>query len=542
MELHPNFNIGYVAAGNNWGEPLFIGGAKSYHPVVKSNNKLTHENDSPIVRFEGMIFNMDLSKQYSDQFRKDSIKAPRQWLRHIFEHSPALICVTDYHGVFLDINEAGVKMLGGSATNEIIGKLSISSFYADPSDRRRFQSIVERDGYVQEFETRFQCMDIKVIDVRITGAARLNAKGDIIGYEAFILDVTDKRKAEQALKESEEKYRTVVENSLSAIVVHQEGRIKFANQSVADMLGFDKSEDLLNRYFWEFVHPEDRAIVKERGMMRERGQLTPERYTYRVIQKDKKTTKWVELRATHALYMGKPSAVTNFIDITESKKAEEEIRNLSQRLVKVREEERKMLAADLHDELGQILTTMHFGLDNLQKKIPSEFAQQRESCEELIRSVERMADVVRKTTSFLRPTLLDHMVLIPALKRYINEFKERRPDIHVDFKPLGFKKRLNPEIELVLYRIFQESLTNIVKHAQATKVEIILTYSHPHVILTFRDNGVGCSETHKKMKSKKGSEGIGLLSMRERVTSLGGSFEFYSAPGNGMTIRADIPV
>jgi len=133
-------------------------------------------------------------------------------------------------------------------------------------------------------------------------------------------------------------------------------------------------------------------------------------------------------------------------------------------------------------------------------------------------------------------------VLIPALKMYIIEFKERRPDIHVDLKAFGFKKRLNPEIELVIYRIFQESLTNIVKHARATKVEIILTYSHPHVILTIRDNGVGYGDTTKKMKANKKNEGIGLLSMRERVLSLGGSLEVSSTPGKGMTIRADIPV
>ncbi len=483
---------------------------------------------------------MNNNKIKSNHHQKVALKTPQKWIRHIFEKSPALVYVTNYDGIFLDINTAGVAMLGGESREEFIGKVSIRSFYANPDDRKRFQELIAGQGFIQDFETQFHRIDKKIFDVRITASVRQTAVGKIIGYEGFIVDITDRKQAERALKESEEKYRTVIESSLSALVVHQEGRIKFVNQSSADMLGYDKPEDLLGRYFWEFVHPEDRATVKERGLLRERGQLSPERYTYRVIQKDGKTVIWVELRATHASYMGKPSAVTNFIDITKSKKAEEEIRQLSRRLVKVREEERKMLAADLHDELGQILTTMHFELDYLQKTIPSEYTEQRERCEELVRNVERMADSVRKTTSFLRPTLLDHMVLIPALKRYIIEFKERRPDIHVDLKALGFKKRLNPEIELVIYRIFQESLTNIVKHARATKVEIILTYSHPHVILTIRDNGVG--DTTKKMKADKRNEGIGLLSMRERVVSLGGSLEVSSAPGKGMTIRADIPV
>ena len=484
---------------------------------------------------------MRKTKKNSDHSGKDVVKAPRQWLRHIFEHSPALVCVTDYQGIFLDINEAGVKMLGGGSRNDFIGRLSLANFYADQDDIKRFQGIVARCGVVREFETRLRCSNGEMIDVRITGAARRSAKGDIIGYEAFIIDVTDRKMAEQALQESEEKYRTVVETSLTSIVVHQEGRIKFVNQRFADMLGFENPEDIVGHYFWEFVHPEDRAMVKERGIRRECGHLNPEHYIYRYTEKNSKAVKWAELRAAHGIYMGKPAAISNFIDITETKKAEEEIRQLSGRLVKVREEERKKVAADLHDELGQILTTMHFGLDDLQKIIPSDFAVQRERCEELIHGVERMAGVVRKTTSFLRPILLDQMVLIPALKRYISEFKEHRPDIHVNFEALGFKKRLNPEIELAVYRIFQEGLTNIVKHAEATEVEIILTYSHPHVILTLRDNGLGCGDTRKQMKAGKKTAGLGLIGMRERVLSLGGSLEVSSAPGKGMTIRADIP-
>jgi signal transduction histidine kinase len=239
--------------------------------------------------------------------------------------------------------------------------------------------------------------------------------------------------------------------------------------------------------------------------------------------------------------MGKPSAVANFIDITKSKKAEEEIRHLSRQLVEVREEERKILAADLHDEVGQILTAMHFDLDVLQKAILAEYSGQKQRCEKLLRNVERLADIVRRTTSYLRPDILDQMVLIPALERQIDEFKNNRPEIEVNFRALGLKRRLSPEIELVIYRVFQESLTNIAKHANATSVEIMLTYSHPHVILTIRDNGVGCSGMNTRKKARKNTRGIGLPSMRERVMSMGGSFEVSSAPGKGMMIRADIP-
>ena len=115
-------------------------------------------------------------------------------------------------------------------------------------------------------------------------------------------------------------------------------------------------------------------------------------------------------------------------------------------------------------------------------------------------------------------------------------------EMEVDFQTLGLKKRLNPKIELALYRLFQECMTNISKHAKATRVEIMLTYSHPRVIFIVRDNGVGHDPSKRGAAAGKAPGGIGLLSMRERVASLGGSIDIASSPGKGTTIRAEIPV
>ena len=134
------------------------------------------------------------------------------------------------------------------------------------------------------------------------------------------------------------------------------------------------------------------------------------------------------------------------------------------------------------------------------------------------------------------------MGLIPTLEWYVQEFSERRHEVEVDFQTLGFKKRLSPDIEIVLYRIFQECLTNIAKHAKATRVEIMLTYSHPRVILVVRDNGVGYEQKRLESDRNIDARGIGFLSMRERVASLGGLIDVTSALGKGTTIRADIPV
>ncbi len=467
---------------------------------------------------------------------------PKNWRRNVFERTPSLIYVTDIQGVFLDINEAGVRMLGGASRDEFAGALSILTFFAEPSDRIKFRELVARVGSIQEFETRFRRLDNDFIDVSITGTPRFNCRGEPSGYEGFIIDITAKKRTERTLKESVEAYFTIVENSLAAISIHQEGRNQFVNRRYAEMLGYDDPAECIGRPFWASVHPEDLAMVKERGLLRENQQILPAQYVFRQLKKDKKTVVWVHLRAVHALYMGKPAAVTNFIDITQSKMAEEEIRNLSSRLVKVREEERKMLAADLHDQMGQTLTAMHFEIESLQKELPSCFTVQKHLCDRLIGHVELLADKVRKTVFHLRRDVLDQMMLIAVLERQVHEFTGRHPEIHIDFQSLGFKKRLNPEIELIIYRIFQEGLTNIAKHARASQVEIMLTYSHPRVMLIIRDNGVGFDQKQKKSQTGRLAHGIGHLSMKERVTSFGGHIDIISTPGKGTMIRIDIPV
>jgi signal transduction histidine kinase len=164
--------------------------------------------------------------------------------------------------------------------------------------------------------------------------------------------------------------------------------------------------------------------------------------------------------------------------------------------------------------------------------------EQKKRCDGLIQIIERLADSVRETTSYLRPDLLDHLGLVPTLEWYIQEFTDRWPEIKVKLQVFGFKKRVNPEMELVLYRIFQECLTNIYKHAKANQIEIILTYSHPRVIFIIRDNGIG----YEQAREGKSSRGIGLPSMKERVASFGGFVDISSTPGKGTTIRVDLPV
>jgi signal transduction histidine kinase len=222
-------------------------------------------------------------------------------------------------------------------------------------------------------------------------------------------------------------------------------------------------------------------------------------------------------------------------EISERKRAEAEIRHLSNRLISGIEEARKNLAQDLHDEFGQTLAALHIEAESLMNAMPSELHEQRGRIDDLVDLIETLGDKIRSISSDLRPDLLDDLGLVPTLRWYIDEFAGHRQDLQIDFQAVGFRKRFSSEIELALYRVFQEALNNVIKHARATRFSVTLTYSHPKIIFILKDDGIGFDQD-------KSTDGIGLLGMRERVVSVDGTIAIISGKRKGTTIRVELPV
>ncbi|MCK5097099.1 MAG: PAS domain S-box protein, partial [Desulfobacteraceae bacterium] len=306
------------------------------------------------------------------------------------------------------------------------------------------------------------------------------------------------------------------------------------------MLGYENDDNIIGEYFWKFIHPDDQKMVMERGLGREQAEISPRHYPFRVLHKNG-TTVWVDMRASRTTYMGHPAVVGNFINITKIKQAEAQIRQLSRKLIDVIEEERKSLAADLHDEFGQALISLKFDMEKLQKKHIDEIGEEADICNRVIGKISDLAETIRATTSKLRPDLLDHLGLVPTLEWYIEDFKKQRSKIKISFQATGFKRRLKPNIEIVLYRIFQESINNILKHSGANKIDIKLTCSHPKVFFSCMDNGKGFEVTENGFPREE-TMGIGLLSMKERTNSLNGKFELKSIINKGTIVKVELPM
>jgi signal transduction histidine kinase len=227
----------------------------------------------------------------------------------------------------------------------------------------------------------------------------------------------------------------------------------------------------------------------------------------------------------------------------EHKRFEGEIQHLSQQLLSSAEEERKRISHDLHDQCGQTLTAIQFGMDALRRSIPEHHLQQKEDIRDIVKLISQLGNEIREITYQLRPTMLDEMGLVSALRSLVSDISRQHPtlDINEEYSVGKMEKKLPQSIEVALYRTCQESLNNIIKYAQASEVSIILERQEAKILLSVQDNGVGL-DTRKLEPTAKSRQGIGLLGMRERVTALQGEFEIISEPWKGTSIIVALPV
>ena len=218
----------------------------------------------------------------------------------------------------------------------------------------------------------------------------------------------------------------------------------------------------------------------------------------------------------------------------------EENRHLTQRTLAIQEKERRHLAQELHDELGQSLTAIKAVAASIEQNIPEDNKAVSDNVKTIIAFSDRMYDVARNMMQRLRPAILDELGLITALQEMIDSWNDRHGDVFCHFKVKGELDNLGEDININLYRIVQESLTNIIKHAKANKVQLTLTNKGNHstdesLLMTIRDDGMGFDITQTQT-------GLGLSGIRERVVALNGEFEIQTEMGKGVKIIITVPL
>jgi signal transduction histidine kinase len=219
---------------------------------------------------------------------------------------------------------------------------------------------------------------------------------------------------------------------------------------------------------------------------------------------------------------------------------QEQLRLLSRQLLAAQEEERKKISRELHDEIAQTLTGINVQLATLKTEATVNTKDLQKKITRTQRMVEKSVDIVHRFARELRPTVLDDLGLIPALHSFMKSFT-KRTGIHIRFTTIttGRIEQLDNATRTVFYRVAQEALTNVARHAQATLVEVNIEKLPNAICLRVKDNGKSF-EAQRVMHSKRNTR-LGLIGMRERLEMVGGRFGVESAPGKGTTIRAQIP-
>ncbi|HRH41933.1 MAG TPA: sensor histidine kinase [Pyrinomonadaceae bacterium] len=211
------------------------------------------------------------------------------------------------------------------------------------------------------------------------------------------------------------------------------------------------------------------------------------------------------------------------------------------RVSHAREEEGTRIAREIHDELGSALTSLRWGLESVSKTSatsknqiqPSLF---QEKIDEMMNQIDSIINVVRRIASELRPSILDDLGLVEAIEWQAQQFQERT-EIVCQCNCLTADIELNQAQSTAVFRVFQEALTNILRHAQATKVEITTEKNEGNFILTIRDNGIGITKS-----ANSGLKSLGILGMRERVSLVGGKIEINGVKGKGTMLIVQIPI
>lgn len=358
----------------------------------------------------------------------------------------------------------------------------------------------------------------------------------------LLVNISLRKRYEKALRESEEKYRDLYDTAPDMYhSINSQGIIIDCNTTEAAMLGYTK-EEIIGRPVADFLTWDSQKIYEK-----EFSTLTEHRALFGLerefVRKDRSTftaslNVFIELDAQGRLARTK----TIGRDITEQKRVEEalrnsqeELRSLSAHIQSAREEERGHIAREIHDELGQVLSKLKLDLAWLKKRFSDDQKPLREKTDIMSGLVDSTIRTVQRISSALRPGVLDYLGLAAAIEWQAQEFRDQTG---IDFSVAVPPDMTVPDqdVATAVFRIFQETLTNVIRHAQATQVEVRLEKDDAAVRLEVRDNGKGIPD--EKMASHAS---FGLIGMKERARFLGGTMTIESFPEKGTTIILNIP-
>jgi PAS domain S-box-containing protein len=478
---------------------------------------------------------------------KEHKSAERQMreLVAIVESSDDAILSKTLEGIITSWNK-GAERLFGYRAEEIIGE-PVARLIPEDLLEEEVQILARLRGgeRIDHYETMRRCKDGRLVDVSLTISPIRDGSGRIIGASKIARDITEQKKAEQSLRESQARFAGIIDSAMDAIIsIDETQRVVLFNAAAERMFGCAAAEALgqpldqfipvrLRAAHCAHVHAFGSAGVTSRAMGK-LGDLTALRANGREFQ--------IEASISQTEVNGAKLFTVILRDITERKEAEEalsrsegQLRALAARLQQAREEEAIRIARELHDQLGRCLTTIKMDLTLIEQMVSGQLTAEtirsiHEKTQLMLEAIDETVHVVRKISTELRPGILDDLGLAAAIEWQAKDFQRRSgvscilniPEEDVD---------VSREQATAVFRIFQEILTNVARHSKAGKVWVYLDVQDGMLALEVEDDGVGISP-----EALGQPEALGLLGMRERAAIFGGHVEIAGIPGKGTTV------
>ncbi len=463
-------------------------------------------------------------------------------LEEIMRNAPCGYHALDENGLILNINNTELEWLA-LPREEVVGKRFLADivFAEDkPAMLKAFESLLKGEG-AGNLEIRLKRSDDSPFPVLFTASAF--SGGRLSMYSTDISELKEAKTGLQRMKEYEEKYRAVIAAIPDGIVLlDNSGFITSCNPAATSILG---ASCLIGRKFSDI----DGQFFREDGSLIPEQELPPmvtiftgnpcRQMVMGTMKPDDGMT-WISISSEILSFPESlaPSAImVRLSDITERKKQSEALQQsyramkaLSFRLEHAREAERTSIAREIHDELGSTLTSVKFALSWAVEK-----SGEKARFEEIFRGLEAAIRSVKKICTDLRPSILDDLGLLAALEWQLDQFG-RKTGIRCRLTKPESEPSLPMDVATGIFRIFQETLTNVARHAEATRVRVVFWQNESEIMLTVADNGKGIDP-----RNLAGSKSLGILGMSERAQALGGKLSVNAAQPNGTTVSLSIP-
>ena len=479
--------------------------------------------------------------------RKKSDEKIRR-LSKVFMEAADQILIKDLEGKILDLNKEAERTYGWKRS-ELLGqpvkKIVVPEQHAQVDEfLRRCRSGEE----VRNVESSRQTKNGKIVHVLLTLSLLTDEQGNPIGIASMAKDISELKQAESKIRESEERFQAFMNHSPAVkFLKDRQGRYVYVNRQFEEKLKLPMA-DCLGKTDQQLFPPDIARIFKEhdREALKTGEVLETEETT---LDEKGNVRSWLVMKFPVRSIEGQLLLGGVALDITSRKQVEEALRQreaellgsqevlqtLGGQLISAQEDERRRISRELHDDMNQRLAVLALNIQAAQKEF-AESAPMYQTLQRLYDGVSSLSDDVRHLAYQLHPSILDDLGLEVALQSFLNDFSKWE-GIPVTFTSIDVIEPLPQEIASCLYRVTQECLRNVARHAQATQVEVKLNGGSKGLRLSIQDNGKG----FKVEETRSGKSGLGLLGMQERVRVVQGTYEVKSEPGQGTEITLWVP-